>query len=97
MNKKPRRTSAAVPPEVLSSKFIGLYVSGNCSGPGWGNPGYMHALYEDVLDTGVIRLRHGPVVRQSAYAKGAAYTAFAALYTEFATLAQSIKEDEDFG
>ncbi len=92
-----KRSVKTKSPTVLSSKFIGLYASGDCSGPGWGNSGYIHAVYEDVLETGEIRVRNGPAVRTSAYAKGAAYTAFVALYAEFATLAQTVKEDEDFG
>ena len=79
---KPRK------PKVLSSKFLGLYASGDCSGPGWSNPGYIEALYEEVLETGQIVVRHGAPIRESAYAKGAAYTAFVALYAEFAALAR---------
>ncbi len=92
-----KKSAKTKPPKVLSSKFIGLYASGDCSGPGWRNPEYMYAVYEDVLETGEIRVRNGPAVRTSAYAKGAAYTAFVALYTEFAALAQTVKEDEDYG
>ena len=90
-----KKNAKPVLPKVLSSKFLGLYVSGACAGPGWGNPGYIQAIYEDVLETGKIQVRHGPVVRQSAYARGAAYTAFVALYTEFSTLARTIEADEE--
>ena len=92
-----KKNAKPVLPKVLSSKFLGLYVSGACAGPGWGNPGYIQAIYEDVLETGKIHVRHGPAVRQSAYAQRAAYTAFVALYAEFAALAQNVKEDEGFG
>jgi hypothetical protein len=29
-----------------SKKPVGLYMSGDCSGPGWGNKGYYHVVYE---------------------------------------------------
>lgn len=32
--------------EIVNVRFLGLYVSGPCAGPGWGNPGYYHAIYE---------------------------------------------------
>jgi len=90
-----KQKSKTVPSKVLSSKFVGLYVSGACAGPGWSNPGYIHALYEDVLDTGAIRLRHGEAVREKAYARGAAYKAFVALYAEFAELAKTVSGKSD--
>ena len=90
-----KRNATTRPPKVLSSRFIGLYVSGDCAGPGWGNPGYINALYEEVLETGAIRLRHGEAVREKAYARWAAYKAFVALYAEFAELAKTVSGKSD--
>ena len=90
-----KQKSKTVPSKVLSSKFVGLYVSGACAGPGWFNPGYIEALYEEVLETGVIRVRHGEAVREKAYARGAAYKAFVALYAEFAELAKTVSGKSD--
>ena len=90
-----KRNATTRPPKVLSSRFIGLYVSGACAGPGWWNPGYIEALYEEVLETGAIRVRHGEAVREKAYARGAAYTAFVALYAEFAELAKNVEGKSD--
>ena len=36
----------------FSRKPVGLYMSGACSGPGWGNPGYYHVVYEVVEKRG---------------------------------------------
>jgi len=90
-----KQKAKPVTPKVLSSKFLGLYVSGACAGPGWSNPGYIEALYEDVLATGEMRVRHAAPIRESAYARGAAYTAFVALYAEFAELAKTVRGKSD--
>ena len=90
-----KQKSKPVTSNVLSSKFVGLYVSGDCAGPGWGNPGYINAIYEEVLETGAIRVRHGEAVREKAYARWAAYKAFVALYAEFAELAKTVSGKSD--
>lgn len=66
-------------------RVIGLYMSGHCSGPGWGNKGYYHAVYEVLEHRGSqpkeyrTRIYNSPARRD--YGEG--YEALVSLYTEY--------------
>jgi hypothetical protein len=83
--------------DVLHRRFVGLHVSGDCRGSGYGNPGYLNALYEVTRWDGTVCLEHGPSVRKSAYAEGTLYEIFKLLWPVFSDLAQRVTEEEDFG
>lgn len=67
----------------FSVKPIGLYMSGNCSGPGWGNRGYYCAVYEVMLTNGKdfrTIVRNGPAVREYGEGYDAAISLFQTYY-----------------
>ena len=81
-----------------SKKCLGLYMSGPCRGPGWGNPGYYCAVYEiseyckegEKFTEWRTRVESGPAVRD--YTEG--YEALSSLYQIFLNRAMNAKEEE---
>ena len=82
----------------IQRQCVGLYMSGSCSGPGWGNAGYYHAVWEVIERNREQttrkyeyrnRIESGPACRE--YSEG--YEAMASLYRVFLERAKKAKEE----
>jgi hypothetical protein len=88
------RAAKAMP--KVSRRFVGLYVSGHCSGPGWGNAGYVQAVYEVTEwcgDECRVRVENGPACRE--YGEG--YDALVALYVTYQKKAEACERKGQCG